>query len=65
MISKSELCAIAFIAAIGFASPAFAANPPNYGPENYAPSQAGGGSGGYNRKIETYRLHHHYDHHSQ
>ena len=64
MISKSKLGAIAFITAtgigaIGLASPAFAANPPNYGPQFYAPSQSGGGSVGYNRKLETYRLKHH------
>jgi hypothetical protein len=58
MISKSKLGAIAFIAAIGLTSPAFAANPPNYGPRFYAPSQSGGGSAGYNRELETYRLRH-------
>jgi hypothetical protein len=35
------------------------ANPPNYGQRNYAPSQSGGGSSGYNRELETYRLKHH------
>jgi hypothetical protein len=64
MVSKSKLGAsklgaIAFIAAIGLASPAFAANPEDYGGQHYAPSQSGGGSGGYNRKLETYRLKHH------
>ncbi len=61
MISKSKLGAITFIAAIvlasGFASPTFAAN---YGPQNYAPSQSGGGSAGYNHNLTTdYRLKHH------
>jgi hypothetical protein len=61
MISKSKLGAIAFIAAIGLASalttPTFAAN---YGAQNYAPSQSGGGSAGYNHNLSTdYRLKHH------
>jgi hypothetical protein len=62
MTNKSKLGAIALIAAtglvtIGLAAPAFAATPyPNYGGQFYAPSQSGGGSGGYNRKLETYRL---------
>ena len=64
MISKSKVGAIAFIAAMGLAAigltaPASAANPPNYGPQFYAPTQSGGGSGGYNRKLETYRLKQH------
>jgi hypothetical protein len=64
MISKSKLGAIAVIAAtgltaIGLGSPAFAQNPPNYGPQFYAPSQSGGGSIGYNQKLETYRLKQH------
>ncbi len=63
---KSTLAAIALLSAIGFAAPAFAANPPDYGPQNYAPGQSGGGSGGYNRKIETYRLKQHpATHHTQ
>lgn len=41
------------------------ANPPDYGSQNYAPSQSGGGSGGYNRKIETYRLKKHPASHTQ
>jgi hypothetical protein len=68
MINKSKLGAIAFIAAtglaaIGLGSPAFAQNPPNYGPQFYAPSQSGGGSAGYNRELETYRLKHPHSHH--
>jgi hypothetical protein len=66
MISKSKLGvklgAIAFIAAVGFAAPALAAN---YGGSNLAPSQSGGGSYGYNNKLSTdYRLtKHHVKHH--
>lgn len=53
MISK--LGAIAFIAAMGFAYPTFAASPGPYGP-----GYTGGGSAGYNRHISTdYRLKHH------
>jgi hypothetical protein len=68
MINKSKLGAIVLLAATGFAaiglaSAAFAANPPNYGPQNYAPMQSGGGSGGYNRHLETYRLKQHPTHH--
>jgi hypothetical protein len=67
MISKSKLGAIAFIAAIGFASPALAqlqlTPVANYGPSNYAPSQAGGGSAGYNHHLSTdYRLKQHNTH---
>jgi hypothetical protein len=40
-------------------------DPPDYGSQNYAPSQTGGGSGGYNRKIETYRLKRHPASHTQ
>jgi hypothetical protein len=63
MINKSklfaELGAIAFIAALGLASPAFAAGPQNYGPE-----YTGGGSAGYNHHVATdYRLKHHPKHH--
>jgi hypothetical protein len=64
MISKSKLGAIALIAAMGLASnlssPAFAAN---YGPQNYAPGQTGGGSTGYNHNLTTdYRLKQHHSH---
>jgi hypothetical protein len=61
MINKSKLGAIVLMTAIGLTSPAFAANPPNYGPRFYAPSQSGGGSYGYNQLLETHRLkrHHH------
>jgi hypothetical protein len=31
-------------------------NPPNYGPQFYAPSQSGGGSIGYNELLMTHRL---------
>jgi hypothetical protein len=32
----------------------------DYGPSNYAPTQTGGGSGGYNHRLSTdYRLKHH------
>jgi hypothetical protein len=56
MISKSKLVAIAFIAAIGVASPAFA----QYGPA-YNPAYTGGGSPGYNYRATTpnWRLHQH------
>jgi hypothetical protein len=62
MISKSklgaELGAVAFMAAIGVAYPAFAAH---YGPGYTAPSQTGGGSAGYNNRIANdYRLHPHH-----
>lgn len=61
MISKSKLGAIAFAAAVGLASPVFAAN---YGASNLAPGASGGGSYGYNRHISTdYRLKHHLKHH--
>jgi len=54
MISK--LGAIAFIAAISFASPTFAASPGPYGP-----GYTGGGSAGYNHHVATdYRLKHHH-----
>jgi hypothetical protein len=61
MTSKSKLGtklgAIAFIAAVGLAAPALAAN---YGASNLAPGQSGGGSYGYNNKLSTdYRLKHH------
>jgi hypothetical protein len=65
MTSKSKLGvklgALTFIAALGLgaglATPVFAAN---YGGANLAPSQAGGGSYGYNNKLSTdYRLKHH------
>jgi hypothetical protein len=39
------------------------ANPQNYGPGFYAPSHSGGGSVGYNRELETYRLKHLHAHH--
>ena len=58
MIRKSKLGAIAIIALIGVASPAFA---------QYSPSQTGGGSTGYNIRASTpnYRLkHHHVTRHS-
>jgi len=74
MISKSKLGAIAFMAAIGFASPAFAQM--QKGPlgdpsslhaftmaaaTNYGPSATGGGSAGYNHDVATdYRLRHHH-----
>ncbi|HTV37888.1 MAG TPA: hypothetical protein VMF12_15765 [Xanthobacteraceae bacterium] len=66
MTNKSKLGALGFIAAIGLASAlassAFAATPyPNYGGQNYAPTQSGGGSGGYNQKLETYRLKGHHN----
>jgi hypothetical protein len=58
MISKSKLGAVAFIAVIGVAYPAFAAH---YGPIHTAPSQTGGGSAGYNNRIANdYRLHAHH-----
>lgn len=54
MTSKSKFGAIALFAAIGLASglvsPASAAN---YGSSNYAPSQTGGGSAGYNHNLST------------
>jgi hypothetical protein len=62
MIRKSTLGAIAFIiAAIGLASPTFAA-----GASNDSPAATGGGSSGYNNKLRTdYRLkHHHVKHHN-
>jgi hypothetical protein len=61
MTSKSKLGAIAFMAAIGLASPAFA----QYGPQ-YSPSVTGGGSPGYNHGLKYYRLkpHHAKPHHS-
>jgi hypothetical protein len=52
MISKSKLGAITFVAAIGLASPAFAASTGPYGP-----AYTGGGSAGYNHHVATdYRL---------
>ena len=73
MISKSKLGAIAFIAAAGLASPAFAqmqAHAIGKGPvsslhgfttvANYGARANGGGSAGYNRGVATdYRLKHH------
>ena len=54
MISKSKLGAMTFIAAIGLASPAFAASV-------NSPSATGGGSSGYNHKLSTdYRLNRHH-----
>lgn len=65
MFNKSKLGAIAFIAVIGITSSAFAATPyPNYGRQFYSPSGSGGGSIGYNEKLETYRLHHHRNPHT-
>jgi hypothetical protein len=67
MISKSQFGAIAFIAAIVMTSSVmttsvFAATPyPNYGRGFYSPSGSGGGSAGYNERIETYRAHHHHN----
>lgn len=63
MIRKSKLVAtlgaIAFIGAVGLASPTFAA-----GPQNYNPAYTGGGSAGYNHHVATdYRLKHHPKHH--
>ena len=54
MIS-SKLRAIAFMAAIGVAFPAFAQS-------TYSPSETGGGSTGYNLRASTpnYRLKHHH-----
>jgi hypothetical protein len=66
MINKSKLGAklgaLAFIATVGLAAPALAAN---YGASNLAPGQSGGGSYGYNNKLSTdYRLNkHHPTHH--
>jgi hypothetical protein len=69
MISKSKLGAVAVIAVIGLASPAFADSSgapllipvANYGPQNYAPGQTGGGSAGYNHNLSTdYRLKQHH-----
>jgi hypothetical protein len=64
MINKSKLGAIgaiAFIAAIGLASPVFAASPGPYGP-----AYTGGGSAGYNHAVATdYRLKHHQVKHQQ
>ncbi len=34
-------------------------NPPDYGPQYYAPSQSGGGSYGYNQLLLTHRLKQH------
>jgi hypothetical protein len=52
MISKSKLGAIAFMAAIGLTSPAFA---------QYGPPATGGGSPGYNAHNTTnYRLKKHH-----
>jgi hypothetical protein len=63
MIGKSKLGAIAVVAAIGVASPAFAQgiNP------TYNPAYTGGGSPGYNYRATTpnWRLgHHHVIHHT-
>ena len=74
MISKSKVGVIAFMAAIGFASPAFAQM--QKGPladlgslhaftmaaaTHYGPSATGGGSSGYNHDVATdYRLRHHH-----
>lgn len=68
MTSKSKFGAIALIAAIGLVS-GFAFTPPasaaNYGAQNYAPSQTGGGSTGYNHNLNTdYRLKQHHSHHA-
>lgn len=62
MISKSKLGvklgAIAFVAAIGLASPASAA-----GSGPYGAGYTGGGSAGYNHHVATdYRLKHHSKH---
>jgi hypothetical protein len=55
MISKSKLGAIAFLAAICLAPPAFAASTGPYGAQ-----YNGGGSAGYNHQVATdYRLKHH------
>jgi hypothetical protein len=67
MVSKSKfgvkLGAITFIVAVGLTSQAFAAN---YGPSNTAPSNAGGGSIGYNAHNTTnYRLKPHKVKHQQ
>ena len=48
---KAAIVSIAFMAAIGFASPA----PAQYGPQ-YSPSATGGGSPGYNHGLRYYRL---------
>jgi hypothetical protein len=64
MINKSNSGWIVFFVAVLLTSPALAANPPNYGPQFYAPSQSGGGSIGYNQKLETYRLKHPHAHHT-
>ena len=52
---RSKLRAIAFIAAIGVASPVFAQG-------TYSPAETGGGSTGYNIRASTpnYRLKHHH-----
>jgi hypothetical protein len=55
MIRKSTLGAIAFMTAIGVASPALA----QYGWQ-YDPSAAGGGSAGYNHGLKYYRLKRHH-----
>jgi hypothetical protein len=74
MISKSTLGAIAFVAAAGLASPAFAQLPTNAiggGPllipvANYSAGANGGGSAGYNHKLSTdYKLKHHANSHDQ
>jgi hypothetical protein len=62
MINKSKSGWIVFFVTMVLTSPAFAANPPNYGPQFYAPSQSGGGSIGYNQELETYRLKHPHAH---
>ena len=58
MISRSKLGAIAFVAALGVASPAFALSCPNgRGPvSKFSSCLNGGGSTGYNRLQQTYRL---------
>jgi hypothetical protein len=63
MISKSRLGAIAFIAAIGVASPTFAQGVNN---PTYNPGYTGGGSSGYNYRATTpnWRLKHHRHHHA-
>jgi hypothetical protein len=62
---NSKLGAIAFIAAIGVASPAFAQGINNN--PTYNPAYTGGGSAGYNYRATTpnWRLkHHRHAHHT-
>jgi hypothetical protein len=61
MISKSKLSTIALVAAIGLGSPiaALGLASPAFAIDPNSPALTGGGSTGYNERVQTFRLKQH------